>query len=555
MKVKSSNKHVLAVTAFFMGVFLVVLFAVCYAHPLPFRTVAFVVQTSTGYRVNDVPFYLYLADDVPKGVSGPPDHIADATVASGVELSSVELSVPLSTTSHRPTMYNKDGRYYMHLDEGVVKACLGDHGHRLLRSSQVDLRQFVLDVTRLAKHNLARSWLDKLLVTLFLAPEERRELHTMQSRMIPGSHGAEEGSESRAFLVIHPRTVQATVRYAAKSHMVCPPQIIMEYPLAFIAVVQLGLGQFPHVITPTLVSLVHLCCGLAAGVCFAKSVKVAAPYRRATNPELGEGDALVNLTPMSPTGMTDWEGSRSQLDMPPEVPQRASVDRRWVLLGCALFWLRNYLDLVDGVLARYHRLHQADPAIHRKGAGVSFGLNGHTVDVVTDTIGCTLACVGLLVAMCRLKYTLPAWWFACFHRLPLPAFVFRKVLHLGRLRFSQGVVFCGLAIPAAAAAVWEIYMLRYNNLLDPTAMYDAGLFELEGSLSVRICWFLWSLSAGDTWVACFVLCAVVGYRLLWNFSIFAASVGYIWVVLLGLWSEWVWQTVVLTDLSAAAIGA
>eukprot|EP00658_Telonema_sp_P-2_P028606 TRINITY_DN21892_c0_g1_i2.p1 TRINITY_DN21892_c0_g1~~TRINITY_DN21892_c0_g1_i2.p1 ORF type:complete len:163 (+),score=6.95 TRINITY_DN21892_c0_g1_i2:163-651(+) len=162
----------------------------------------------------------------------------------------------------------------------------------------------------------------------------------------------------------------------------------------------------------------------------------------------------------------------------------------------------------------------------------------------------------MFYAVCQLKYTLPTSWFSNFHRLPLPQIVFQKVLYLGKLRVSQIVVFIGLAIPAAAAGVWEVFMMRYSSLLDPAAMYSPSLFELEHSLPIRICWFLWSLCAGDTWIVCFIICVLLGgYKLLWNFSIFAALVGYLWVFFFGLWSEYVWSTAVLHDLAVAEFGA
>ena len=73
----------------------------------------------------------------------------------------------------------------------------------------------------------------------------------------------------------------------------------------------------------------------------------------------------------------------------------ASANASLLRWAAVFFWIRNFLDTLDGVVARVQR--------HRAGIVVSttsFGFNGHVLDMVTDTAGVTFINVAIFVFLC-----------------------------------------------------------------------------------------------------------------------------------------------------------
>uniref|UniRef100_A0A7S1R0Y6 Uncharacterized protein n=1 Tax=Neobodo designis TaxID=312471 RepID=A0A7S1R0Y6_NEODS len=212
---------------------------------------------------------------------------------------------------------------------------------------------------------------------------------------------------------------------------------------------------------------------------------------------------------------------------------------RWAAF---FFWVRNFLDTLDGVVARVQR--------HRAGIVVtstSFGFNGHVLDMVTDTAGVTFINVAIFVFLSSKNLALA--------RVPsalLLRFGFRAHLQKSQL-VPRAIAFIGLCMVGFLGLCWETTMLRYSNLFDAHANTDPDLFVLDNNFQVRLTQFLWALTCGDM-VLVYIILAIC-FNKMWECTQAMFFLGYPWMLILSMYCSYVWHRVVLADPAAARIVA
>ena len=212
-----------------------------------------------------------------------------------------------------------------------------------------------------------------------------------------------------------------------------------------------------------------------------------------------------------------------------------TVDVRLVHAGCVFFFLRNWLDALDGVVARVQR---ANTGITSP-IPTAFGVNGHSLDVVADGLGVFLASVGILLFLFRRQVMLSRLLFSLLTtRFGIS---FRWMTARG-ISVGRAVALAGLLVPAVAGGVWEVYMLRYSNLFDLHSNQREDIFQLERQLHVRINMALWSVTCADTILYVYVVAML--WDRIWPVLQFYAGVGYLWLGLVVLHSHYVWTSVI-----------
>jgi phosphatidylglycerophosphate synthase len=220
----------------------------------------------------------------------------------------------------------------------------------------------------------------------------------------------------------------------------------------------------------------------------------------------------------------------------------SSVNVRLLRLAAFVFWLRNFLDTLDGVIARVQR--------HRAGVSAkatTVGLNGHSLDMATDTLG--VVAVGLsMIALLMTKNLVIA-------RIPAAIMVrlgYRTHLSKNQI-FSKAVAWAGLLYLMYTAAWWETFMLRYANLFDQHANTNPAIFVLDNNFHVRLSEFLWSYTCGDALLQYLIL--AMFFNKIWETVQCFCFVGIPWSTVLAAYSFWVWNRVILADPTAALIVA
>jgi phosphatidylglycerophosphate synthase len=219
-------------------------------------------------------------------------------------------------------------------------------------------------------------------------------------------------------------------------------------------------------------------------------------------------------------------------------PTSAGHRRRWILLATWLFALRNLLDTLDGVVARYQRLQAVggDSSLLQPNPLV-FGLNGHTIDTVCDFIGGLVCCLGI----CSTMWNQPVL-ISRLPRIVLTKLGLRqKIRHHAAL--PKWVAFCGLTLTGVSAAGWDPMMIKYSSLFDVYSDGNDNIFALEQMTQVRINQFLWSLVCGDCLFTYLTLALVLDQ--LWLVLQLFVFVGYPYCALLTCHSLYLWYVVIL----------
>jgi hypothetical protein len=397
-------------------------------------------------------------------------------------------------------------------------------------------------------------------------------------------------------------------RFNAKLHMVNEVQLFVDYPLAYWLTVDLDLAAWPF-LTANLVSILHPFFGVAAGYFIIKANggfgKDDAPASQAkttagkatpgspsaanssaqkadielhpliivnsqsTSNLLGStanvispsafnasstthlGSPVPTTSPCIPSGSIANEAcmfdEASQTD--PELAQKeaagsrmfSSVNVKNLRIGAVLFWVRNYLDTMDGVVARVQRNRVG--VVH---TSTSLGFNGHSLDMLTDTLG--VACIGVGILYLLFSKNL------MLSRIPSAILVrlgFRG--HLGKKdqALSKMVAVAGLLYILLTGTFWETFMLRYANLFDTHANTNPALFELDNNFAIRLSQFLWSLSCGDALLG--YLMVAIFFNKIWEALQVFAFFGIPWCLTLSAYSFWVWRSVVMADPTASLI--
>jgi hypothetical protein len=250
---------------------------------------------------------------------------------------------------------------------------------------------------------------------------------------------------------------------------------------------------------------------------------------------LTRGDSTVALVT---DGLVAQAGA--SLTAPPQ--QAAPAVLAHLRVAALLFATRNFLDTLDGVVARLNRRRH-----NITGGSTNFGFNGHSLDVVTDLFGC--ACVGVAIFMFLLNRSVFV--------SRVPSLFLSKLnlqVHRQRPAFAMKVVAVGgLLLLAATGGIWETFMLRYSNLFDVHAPSTRAIFALEDHWQVRANQFLWSFTCGDALL--FYLIVALLANKLWGAIQLFFFVGYPWLALVAVHSFYVWNFVVLKNADAAAIVA
>lgn len=347
----------------------------------------------------------------------------------------------------------------------------------------------------------------------------------------------------------HAKEELAKKRFNAKHHMVNQVQLWLDYPLSYFLCVRCGMADV-WFITANLVSVIHPFFGFAAAYYI-----IRAGFGRGTgvseSPQASpHGVDPTAKTPKRPADETDAFASPTiAVDAGDDAKSDgnslfSNVNVRQLRLAAVLFVIRNTLDTLDGVVARLHR--RRDGRAHVP-SPTNIGFNGHSVDMIGDFLGvvaigvcCILFLIGRNIAVSR---------------APL------KVMAMLRVRSSvikspmlpKCVGMVGMILIFNAAWGWQVFMLRYSNLFDVYAVSYSDIFELDQNFHVRLSEYLWALVCGDMLVQ--YLIVAMWYNRIWELAQVFFFIGYPFVVLLNLYSLWVWNRVILAVPRAAAIVA
>lgn len=219
--------------------------------------------------------------------------------------------------------------------------------------------------------------------------------------------------------------------------------------------------------------------------------------------------------------------------------------RRWILVATLLFTIRNLLDTLDGVVARYQRLQAAggDP-LKLQPSPLVFGINGHTIDTVCDFVGGFACCLGILSIM----------WSQPVLISRLPRLLLTKIGLRQTIRhhaaLPKWVAFSGLLFTSVSAAGWDFMMIKYVNLFDVHSDGNDAVFSLEQNPQVRLNQFLWSLLCADC-LFTYLTIGLVADRL-WLVLQTFVFIGYPLVALLMCHSLYVWYAIVAASPDAVA---
>jgi len=392
-----------------------------------------------------------------------------------------------------------------------------------------------------------------------------------------------------------------TRRFGAKLHMIFQGQFFLDYPISYYLTVDVGMADWWWM-SANLISMIHPFVGLLAGYIIVKSSyppeKNTAKENRVNNlqvaPQSPQGASTsaafehISLmpvaSPVAPTVVTqggpatppasvvmlnasaspthpiksiqssaaivEFDAVDSEINDNNELVEKSesrrrlfsSVNMKLLRLGAVLFWLRNYLDTFDGVMARVQR--------HRAGiryTSTTMGFNGHSLDVLNDALGGL--CVMLGVFFMLLSKNLPI------SRIPSAILVrlgFRQHLSKSQI-FSKIVGFLGLLYLLLTGTCWETFMLRYSNLFDQHANTNAAIFALDSHPHVRFNQWLWSMVCGDSLMQYVLIAMLWSPQKVWELTQFYFFVGIPGVLTIFAYSFWVWDNVVLQNPVAARI--
>ena len=353
------------------------------------------------------------------------------------------------------------------------------------------------------------------------------------------------------------------LRYNTKLHLINPLQLFTDYPVSYFICELMGFAKLWWV-SANLISLIHPLFGLAAGIVIAKSVKqidnpptdvelrkVVSSHQLAPTPKLGEVVSFSEDSPSSGGGMGSPMGT-SEAATAAELEPTAkgtynttTVNMKMLRIGCVLFSFRNFLDSMDGVIARLQRRYIAEASGIAPTAGPqSYGFNGHSVDVFTDLLGVIMCSCGIAYFMFRRGLVLSRPFSAILSR-------FTRIHRTRAAIFGKVVATGGLVYMAIVGVTWEEFMLRQTNLFDVHSPTNPAIWALEQDHRVRLNQFLWSLSCGDSVFS--VLITALFFNKIWEAVQTYFFVGYAWYLLVALHANYVWHWVILENPVAARI--
>lgn len=215
-------------------------------------------------------------------------------------------------------------------------------------------------------------------------------------------------------------------------------------------------------------------------------------------------------------------------------------------IACVLFSLRNFLDALDGQVARLQRRYKAEAQANsselRTGSAPTVGFNGHTLDVLTDLFGVVMTSIGIAVFIFRRGAVIAR---------PLSAILSRFTTRHRSRAFGKVVVVGGLVYLAICGCTWENFMLKQVGLFDSHSPTNPAIWELEQDRRVRLNQFLWSISCGDSVFTILITCLF--FNVIWEAVQFYFFLGYMWYALLVLNSLYTWYSIILHNPTAAAI--
>lgn len=382
-------------------------------------------------------------------------------------------------------------------------------------------------------------------------------------------------------------------RFSAKLHMINPIQLFTDYPISHFVSIEMGLIEMEW-ITANVISCIHPIFGILAGYLVIKS-RIGGSSSSSSNSTANNNSAsgipsstsngtisptsvvmqdIPSETPplSSPVGDSDtigptvanrrtrsaanveelatMERTDSTINIPTDketaallsdVSTKQSVQIHTLRLACLAMMVRNTLDTLDGVFARLRK--QSRPP------GVPpprlFGFTGEVIDGVTDVTGVlffALGCATFLFSRSVIVSRIPS---SLLSRLGFRTHIVRP------LYFSRTVIVFGLLYISFASSIWESFVLKYQSLFDAYANHNAQIFELDSNVHVRIMEICWSLTCGDAIFS--VLIALTFFNRLWEGIQFYFFIGYPWLLLVTIYSFWVWNSVILTNPVAASI--
>eukprot|EP00758_Cryptobia_borreli_P008152 Tbor_TRINITY_DN5364_c0_g1::TRINITY_DN5364_c0_g1_i1::g.4603::m.4603 len=479
--------------------------------------------------------------------------------------------------------------------------------------------KYCLDVTSLSlknkfPKNTISNW---FFSSLFFTSDDKFVLKNLQSaisnatrnRHRNSSYSSDDGVTlfNRHAIVIDPDQIIITRRYPAKTHLTSMFETLLNYPLAYIMISNLRMIEISS-ITPNLITCLHPCVAVLAALCFYYSVKkVPKNYNKLPTdnavPQIFSemhsdandtstcafpNTSITCLTVVPPSGpvssfpVTLAENSTIGPSVQPQWDNGAhpdslscnsnnsniKIEPNMIIAGCFLFWTRNWLDSVDGVLARYKRIQNSiidlpPPTLIISNVNgistppttpVKFGFNGHSLDVICDIFGGCICSIGLLSIIWRQEVLISQFWFTCLHRIPL---LKDKLIGLRRLKISRAVAILGLCTPLAVSGCWEVFMLRYHNLLDSGANSNMALYQLENNIFIRLNWFVWSVICGDSILVYYIIAMALdnkngGKHLFWPLLQVLAFLGYALTLITVLISLAVWLQIVMKHPEASS---
>lgn len=204
---------------------------------------------------------------------------------------------------------------------------------------------------------------------------------------------------------------------------------------------------------------------------------------------------------------------------------------------------RNFLDTLDGVMARSQRLSGIPKT------GVLKDVDGHTMDMIADGLGGALVFLTIFFTLHR-------------RRLLLDPFVSRLLSRLGcqihrqrPLQVARIVAFLGiLCTIATIGAMWESFVRKYVPLFEPNVVrYAPDLVPVENKFTVRLGLFMWSTICGDSLL--FLMVISMAFDLVWEAAQYLCFVYLPLAFSILVYNLIVWHVVVLQNPIAGALWA
>ncbi len=198
----------------------------------------------------------------------------------------------------------------------------------------------------------------------------------------------------------------------------------------------------------------------------------------------------VELFPFSPTTKTSLNVNDCSLNYPSTDGSggmsKTVVDPHRLKLAAVCLWLRNFLDNVDGILARQQRKLGIEKKILKD-------VDGHFLDATVDTLGSMICLFAIFYLFWQRRMVLSP---------PVSRFLSRIGFSVHRrnpLWFGRFVALAGFLIGTGiGSGVWETMVQYYMDIFEQNVQkYATDVVPVEQAISVRISCFLLSTICGD----------------------------------------------------------